>query len=129
MAEMLEDPLPQESSSVAFLGERSAPPASSLSVMVIDSDRRMLRYIRAILDDGQREVVTCESADHALECIQGGMRPDVVLSSSDLPDMRTTELLPRIRRQHAQVSVVLMSHISEYAACCRPFAKVCATSC
>ena len=115
MAEMLEDPLPQESSSVAVLGERFAPSASSLSVMVIDNDRRMLRYIRAILDDGQREVVTCESAEHALECIQAGMRPDVVLSSSNLPDMQTTELLPRIRRQHAKVSVVLMSHISEYA--------------
>ena len=115
MAEMLEDPLPQESSSVALSGERSAPPASSLSVMVIDNDRRMLRYVRALLDDGQRDVVTCESAEHALGCIQAGMRPDVVISSSHLVDMRTTELLPRIRRQHAKVSVVLMSHISEYA--------------
>ena len=106
----LEEPPP-----VAPPRGRQVQPASTLSVMVIDNDRRMLRYVRAILEDGQCEVVTCESAEHALECMRDGIRPDVVLSSSRLLDMRTTELLPRIREQHPHTSVVLMSHVSEYA--------------
>ena len=128
MAEILEAPCPGESSSIALLGGGCATSTSFLSVMVIDNDRRMLRYIRTILEDGQREVVTCESAEAALACMRDGMRPDVVLTSSSLADMRSTELLPRIRKEHPHASVVLMSHVSEYATCCRPSAKVCVTS-
>jgi len=115
MAEIFEDTRPRVSSSSGFPVRGSVALASSLSVMVIDNDRRMLRYIRTILEDGQRELITCETAEHALECMRDGMRPHVVLASSNLADMRSTELLPRIRKEHPHASVVLMSHVSEYA--------------
>lgn len=114
MAEILEESLPQEPSSAVLPGERGPSPVSSLLIMVVDNDRSMLRYIRAILNDGQGEVVTCESAEQALGRLRAGMRPDVVLSSSNLPDMRSTELMPLVRNHHPHVKVVLMSHISEY---------------
>jgi two-component system, NtrC family, response regulator AtoC len=115
MAEILEGPRPGVSSSAALLVELAAPPASSLSVMVIEDDLRMLRYIRTILEHGQREVITCESAEDALECMRDGMRPDVVLISGSLVGMPSLELLPRIRKEHPRANLVLMCHISEHA--------------
>jgi two-component system, NtrC family, response regulator AtoC len=100
-------------SPAAFLGDPVVASAPSLSVMVIDSDRCLLGYIRTILEDGQREVITCESAEHALECMRGGVHPDVVLASVSLADMHSVELLTRIRKEHPRASVVFMSHVSE----------------
>lgn len=115
MAEILEDRRPGVSSSAALLVDRLAPPASSLSVMVIDSDSRMLGYIRTILEDGQSEVITCESAEHALECMRDGLHPQVVLASSSLACIGSMEMLPRIRKECPRASVVLMCHTSDYA--------------
>ena len=82
--------------------------------MVIDDDPRMLRYVRTILEDGQREIITCESADHALECLHNGMHPHIVLASSGLADMHSLDLVPRIRKAHPRANVVLMAHVREY---------------
>jgi DNA-binding NtrC family response regulator len=94
--------------------KRRAAAGASPSVMAIDNDPRMLRYIRTILEDGQREVFTCESAEHALECLRNGARPNVVLASSTLADVPSAELLPRIRKAQPQADVVLMAHVCEY---------------
>ncbi len=114
MAEHLKDPLPLISQLAEFPARRRVAAASSQSVMVIDNDRRMLRYIRTILEGGQYEVITCESAEHALECMRNGMHPDLVLASSSLADMQSIELLVRVRKEHPRASVVLMAHLSEY---------------
>jgi len=82
--------------------------------MVIDNDPRMLRYIRTILEEAQHDVTTCDSGKCALECIRNGARPHVVLTSSSLPDMQSSELLPRIHKLHPRANVVLIAHISQY---------------
>ncbi len=88
--------------------------ASSRPIMVIDNDPRMLRYIRTILQDSHAEVIACESAEHALECMRDGMHPQVVIASGSLADLCSTELLPRIRKTYPEAEVVLMAHVSEY---------------
>lgn len=115
MGECLEVPCPTPSSITASPVRRRVA-ASPQSVMVIDNDRRMLRYIRTILEDGHREVITCDSAEHALECLSNGMRPHVVLVSSLVADMHCLELVPRIRKAHSRAQVVLVAHMSEYVA-------------
>ena len=88
--------------------------AASHSVIAIDNDRRMLRYIRTILEDGQGEVIASESAEHALECLHNGRHFQVVLVSSALADMSISELLPRIRKAQPHANVVLMAHVHEF---------------
>ncbi len=113
MPEQLEDSRTIASSRVEPTRRRVAAVASP-GVMVIDNDPRMLRYIRTILEDGQREIITCESAEHALECLRGGAHPQIVLASSALTDMPGVELLPRIRKLQPHANVILMAHVREY---------------
>ena len=84
------------------------------SVMVIDSDLRIQRYVRTILEDDRHEVIVCDSAEHALDCMRNGMHPQVVIASSTLADMQSLELLPRIRKIIPHASVVLMAHVNQY---------------
>ncbi len=113
MVEYLEDACsPPSSAAVNSIKRRKAE--SAHSVMVIDSDPRMLRYVSAIVENGEQEVITCDSAEHALDCLHNGMRPHLVLASSNLPDMDSLDLVRRIRKAHQHANVVLMAHVSEY---------------
>jgi len=113
--------MPEHSEGVRTVTSPAAGPvknraavAPSLSVMVIDNDRRMLRYIRTILEDDKREVIICESAEYALERLRDGHHPQVVLASNTLADMPISDLLPRIRKAQPHAHVVLMAHVHEY---------------
>ncbi len=87
---------------------------SSRTVMVIDNDPRMLRYIRTILEDHQHDVITCDSAERALEVLRHGAHPHIVLTSGSLSDARSSDLLPRIHKLHPRAEVVLIAHPSQY---------------
>ena len=113
MAEHLESPRPEASSAVTSPVKRNVA-APCRSVMVIDNDQRILRYVRTILEDGQQEVITCESAEYALDCMRHAMHPQVVIASNSLADMASLELLPKIRKIHPHACVVLMAHVSDY---------------
>src|ERR1039457_3530840 len=114
MAEHVDDGSPTSSFLSATNPVRWQGAVSSRSVMVIDNDPRMLRYIRTILEEAQHDVTTCDSGECALECIRNGDRPHVVLTSGRLPDMQSSELLPRIHKLHPRANVVLIAHISQY---------------
>ena len=114
MAEHVDDGSPTSSFLSATNPVRWQGAVSSRSVMVIDNDPRMLRYIRTILEEAQHDVTTCDSGECALECIRNGARPHVMLTSSRLPDMQSSELLPRIHKLHPRANVVLIAHISQY---------------
>jgi len=114
MPEQLEDARAISPSLVDPVKRRAAAAVTLPSVMVIDNDPRMLRYIRNILEDGHREIFTCETAEHALACLRNGARPNVVLTSSTLADVPSAELLPRIRKAQPHADVVLMAHVREY---------------
>src|SRR5271165_6650325 len=115
MPEDLKDPVPESSSSTVDGVKNRAAAAASSSVMAIDNDHRMLRYVRTILESVQREAVTCDSAEHALDMLRNGHHVQVVLVSSALADMSIPELLPRIRKAQPQANVVLMAHVREFS--------------
>lgn len=119
MAEPLEDSRPTGHSSLAVLSStdlagKHATSRFPHSVMVIDGDPRMLRYIRTILEDDDREIISCESAEHAMDCLRDGMRPQIVLASSSLGNVQSSELVSRVRKVHPHAEVVLIAHLSEY---------------
>jgi two-component system response regulator AtoC len=114
MADYLEETRATPSSVVVTPAKRRKS-AVVQPVMVMDNDPRMLRYVHTIVDDGEREVITCESAELALQCLRNGMRPHVVLASSSLADMTSLEVVSRIRKACPQANVVLMAHVREYS--------------
>ena len=128
MAEHVDDSL----SSPFLLGTnpiRRQVMASSRTVMVVDNDPRMLRYIRTILEDAQHDVITCDSGEGALEYFRNGARPHAVLSACSLPDMQSQELVPRIHKLHPRANVVLIAHMpASTVTCYRRFERVRRTS-
>ncbi len=85
-----------------------------LSVMVVNNDRRLSRYILNILEGAQYDVITCESGECAIECIRNGARPHVVLTSNILQDMQSVELMSRIHKLHPRANIVLIAHVFQY---------------
>ena len=87
---------------------------SPQSIMVVDSDPRMLRYVRAILEPTQYEVITCDSGGAAMEGLRNGARPHVVLASSSLADVQSADLLLHVHKLHPRANFVLLAHVSQY---------------
>ena len=84
------------------------------SVVVIDRDVRILNYVRTILAGGNCEVITCDSGEHALECIRTASHPKGILLSTNLPDVDYLDLIRRIRRLNPHVNITVMSYLDRY---------------
>ncbi|WP_437589641.1 response regulator [Sorangium sp. So ce1000] len=83
-----------------------------LRVLVVDDERRMLDSIAAILDDDV-DVVTCTSAQKALELLQTGQF-HVVCSDYKMPGMNGDELLKRVAELPLYTSCLLITGAEEY---------------
>jgi two-component system, NtrC family, response regulator AtoC len=80
-----------------------------ISVAILDSDVRMLNYMRKILAGGAWDVVTYDSGERALECVRAGDRPGMILISSDLRDMDCLEVIRQIRVENPNIRIVVMA--------------------
>ena len=94
-------------------GRRQSP--ARPSVIVIDSDTRMQRYLQRILEEHASGIAAFGSAEQAFEYIRKGKRPEVLLASSSLPDMGSLELLAALRYLDCRSNVALMAHLHECA--------------
>jgi len=78
-------------------------------VLAIEHDWPLRRLIQANLESLGLEVQVAVNAQHGLE-MQRTSSPDLILLDTDLPDMESADLLPRLQAQSAnQVPIILMS--------------------
>ncbi|HVP55673.1 MAG TPA: sigma-54 dependent transcriptional regulator [Candidatus Eisenbacteria bacterium] len=84
------------------------------ALVVVDSDVRISSYIRTIVDDGHREIITCDTGEHALEYLRASSPPKVVLLSSQLPDTDCVTLIWKIRRLNPHIKIAVMSRTDRY---------------
>jgi DNA-binding NtrC family response regulator len=94
-------------------GRRQLSPLPS--IVVIDSDARLQRYLQRILEEHAHGIAAFGSAEQAFEYIRKGRRPEVLLASSSLPDIGSLELLAALRYLGCRSNVALMAHVHEYA--------------
>ncbi|MGH2449765.1 MAG: response regulator [Candidatus Limnocylindria bacterium] len=80
-----------------------------MRMLVVDDDRELARFYRALLEDQGHEVVTAASGAEALQRLAAD--PDVVLLDLMMPGIDGYEVLSRIRRspRHEDVPVVVLS--------------------
>ena len=83
-------------------------------ILVVDHEPSILRFVRAVLEDSEHDVITSETGAEALEHFKEGVRPRVVLINSELSDMDGLELLARIRSAYVETNVILMAQIQDY---------------
>jgi two-component system response regulator AtoC len=113
MAEQLGDSCSIPYSAVTSVVRRTS--SVCVSVMVVDNDPRMLRYIKTILENEHRQIISCETGEQALKSLANGIRPHIVLASTTLPDLPSSELLSRVRKTCPGVVFSLIAHVYEYA--------------
>jgi DNA-binding NtrC family response regulator len=83
-------------------------------IAIVDNDVRMLNYMRRILADREWDVATYDSGEHALECMRDGSHPDMVLVSSDLPDVDCLEMIRQIRCQNPHIAIAAISYANQF---------------
>jgi DNA-binding NtrC family response regulator len=78
-------------------------------ILVVDDDPGMLRYTKVLLETGQYEVSTAAGGAEALQWIQQGNHPDMVLLDVMMPGMDGLETLERLRDAVPALKVIMLS--------------------
>ncbi|HEY8967176.1 MAG TPA: HD domain-containing phosphohydrolase [Candidatus Methylacidiphilales bacterium] len=87
-------PAPAASSSASASSAGAAPKGKKRSLMVVDDDPGVLQVARALLGR-LYEVEAFPNGEEALAALQGGARPDVVVSDQRMAALSGTELIAK----------------------------------
>ncbi len=83
------------------------------TVLVIDDSVEMQRYLRLMLELESYEVETANNGIEALQRLQNGFKPSVVLLDLQMPGMNGFETLRRLRSSWPDLKVIMCSGVSD----------------
>ncbi len=87
--------------------------AAANNILLVDDEPGMLRYIRTLLEVDNYKVETASTGEEALERVQKGLRPDLVLLDLLMPGIDGLETLEQLRKLHPGIKVVMLSCVSD----------------
>ena len=73
----------------------------------------MLRYIKTLLEVDDHRVETASTGEEALEKVQKGLTPDLVLLDLLMPGIDGLETLESLRKLHPGTKVVMLSCVND----------------
>jgi len=82
-------------------------------VLLVDDEPGMLRYIRTLLEVEDYKVETASTGEEAVERVQKGSRPDLVLCDLLMPGIDGLQTLEQIRHLQPGVKVVMLSCVGD----------------
>src|SRR5258707_2834028 len=83
------------------------------NILLVDDEPGMLRYIRTLLEVDDHHVETASTGEAALELVQKGLRPDLVLMDLLMPGIDGLETLEQLRKLQPGVKVVMLSCVND----------------
>src|SRR5438093_10973916 len=83
------------------------------NILLVDDEPGMLRYIRTLLEVDDYKVATASTGEEALERVQKGLQPDLVLLDLLMPGIDGLETLEQLRKLRPGVKVVMLSCVSD----------------
>ena len=94
---------------VAEGGEGPGPetPGRALNVLLVDDDDLIQNAMESVLQSLGHAVVSTPSGEAALEAIEAGFEPDVVILDMNMPGLGGAGTLPRLRALLPEVPVLL----------------------
>ena len=95
---------------------QSAPAAKALQVLVVDDDELLQHALRRLLKNLGHAATSVFGGEAALEMIEMGFRPDLVILDMNMPGMDGAVALPRIRALCPTVPVLLATGRADQAA-------------
>src|ERR1700747_2996900 len=87
--------------------------SDTANILLVDDEPGMLRYIRTLLEVDDHKVETASTGEEALERVQKGLQPDLVLLDLLMPGIDGLETLERLREMRPGVKVVMLSCVSD----------------
>src|SRR6202047_1351936 len=83
------------------------------NILLVDDEPSMLRYIKTLLEVDDYKVETASTGEEALERVQKGLQPDLVLLDLLMPGIDGPQTLEQIRQLQPGVKVVMLSCVSD----------------
>jgi CheY-like chemotaxis protein len=85
---------------------RSKPLLANVVVMVVDDEADARDLVQRLLEDAGARVSACETAQVALQTIEDGLVPDVIVSDVAMPEQDGYDFMKRVRQMQAPMSSV-----------------------
>jgi PAS domain S-box-containing protein len=85
---------------------RSKPVLANVVVMVVDDEADARDLVQRLLEDAGARVSACETAQAALQTIEAGLVPDVIVSDVAMPDQDGYDFMKRVRQMQSPMSSV-----------------------
>ena len=82
-------------------------------ILLVDDEPGMLRYIKTLLEVDDHRVETATTGEEALERVQKGLAPDLVLLDLLMPGIDGLETLESIRKLQPGAKVVMLSCVND----------------
>lgn len=82
-------------------------------ILLVDDEPGMQRYIKTLLEVEDHEVETAATGEQALELLQKGLQPNLVLLDLLMPGIDGIETLEAMRKLQPKVKVVMLSCVNE----------------
>lgn len=83
------------------------------NILLVDDEPGMQRYIRTLLEVDDYKVETAGTGEQALELLQKGLRPDLVLLDLLMPGIDGLQTLEELRKLQPGLKVVMLSCVSD----------------
>jgi two-component system response regulator AtoC len=83
------------------------------NILLVDDEPGMLRYIRTLLEVDDYKVDTASTGEEALERVQKGLQPDLVLLDLLMPGIDGLQTLEQLRQIRPGTKVVMLSCVSD----------------
>ena len=86
---------------------------NAAKILLVDDEPGMLRYIRTLLEVDNYKVETASTGEEALEMVQKGLRPDLVLLDLLMPGIDGLQTLEQLRKMQPGLKVVMLSCVND----------------
>ena len=87
--------------------------AEAVKILLVDDEPGMLRYIRTLLEVDDYKVETASTGEEALQQVEKGLRPDLVLLDLLMPGIDGLQTLEQLRQLVPGMKVVMLSCVSD----------------
>jgi two-component system response regulator AtoC len=85
----------------------------AVNILLVDDEPGMLRYIRTLLEVDDYSVQTASTGEEALQQVEKGLRPDLVLLDLLMPGIDGLQTLEQLRQLAPGLKVVMLSCVSD----------------
>jgi len=82
-------------------------------ILLVDDEPGMLRYIKTLLEVDDYKVETATTGEEALQRVEKGLEPDLVLLDVLMPGIDGLQTLEQLRQKKPGVKVVMLSCVAD----------------